>query len=179
MSVLYADIALALCIFVAVGLRAFIVGERFDRILHRIDPAHRNARDITRGVLTDPLTGIKGLPQAYRRYSGATFRPVDDPEVEQLRRRAVRAWVETAVLGAGGMAAVGVIGALLRRISASVDELAVLGGLCLLMFYWLRRVAQEIRDHDRSTMAALYMVGGIAAALIALAFVVSFPSRAT
>jgi hypothetical protein len=176
-SVLDADIALAFCIFVAVGLRAFIVGERFDRALHRIDPTYRNTRDMTRGLLVDPVDSLKGLPKAYGRYSGVTFRPVADPEVERLRRRAVRTWVESAVFSVGGMAAVGVVGALLRRISTGLDIVAVLVVLALLGLYWLRRLSQERRDPDKSTTAALYMLGGVATALAAFIFVVSFPSR--
>ena len=174
---MYADIALAICVFVAVGLRAFIVGERFDRALHRVDPTYQNTREMTRGVLVDPIDGLKGLPRAYARYSGVTFRPVEDPEVERLRRRAVRAWVEAAVLGVAGMATVGVVGALLRRISTSLDENAVLVALALLALYWLRRLTHRLRDPDRSPMASLYMLGGLAAALVAFVFVVSFPSR--
>lgn len=171
MSVLDADIALALCIFAAVGLRAFIVGERFDRALRRVDSTYRNTRDMAQGVFVDPIAGLKGLPKAYGRYSGATFRPVGDPEAERLRRRAVRAWVEAGILAPCGMAAVGVGGALLRRISPDLDKMAVLLVLASLGLYWLRRLTQELRDPDRSTMASIYMVAGIAVALGGITFV--------
>ena len=178
MSVLYAVIALAFCVLVTVGLRAFIVGDRFDSALHRVDPNHRDTRDMTRDILVDPLPGIRGLPQAYGRYSGATFRPVDDPEVERLRRHAVRAWVVAVILGLVGIAADFAVGALLRRISPGLDVIAVLVVLALLAIYWLRRLLLQIRETERSTMAALYIVGGVAAAVAAFVFVVVFPSRA-
>jgi hypothetical protein len=177
LSVLYADIALALCVAIAVGLRALIVGDRFDRALHRLDPTYRNSRDMTRGLFVDPISGLKDLPQAYSRYSGATFRPVDNPEVEQLRRRTVRAWVEAAVLGAGGLGAVGVVGALLRRISLGLDELVVLAVLAILGLYWLWRLLHELRRSEGSTMPIFYALGGIATALGALVFVLVYPSR--
>jgi hypothetical protein len=37
-------------------------------------------------------------------------------------------------------------------------------------------MTQELRDPGRSTMAALYMLGGIAAALAAVIFILSFRS---
>jgi hypothetical protein len=176
LSVLYADIALAVSIFASFGLRAFIVGERFDRALHRLDPTYRNTRDMTRGLLVDPIAGLKGLPKDYGRYYGVTFRPVGDPEVERLRRSAVRAWIESAVFGVGGMAAVGVGGALLRRVSEDFDQIVVLVVLGLLGLYWVRRLTEQLRDPDRSTMASVWMIGGIAAAGAAFVFVVSLPS---
>jgi hypothetical protein len=177
LSVLDAEIALVFCIFVSVLLRGLIAGEPFDRALHRLDPTYRNTRDMGRGLLIDPVDSFKDLPRAYGRYYGATFRPVADPEVERLRHRAVRAWVESVVIGLCGMAAVGVVGALLRRVAAGLDKTAVLVVLALLGIYWLRRLTQELRDPDRSAIAALYMIGGVAAALTAIAFVVGFSSR--
>lgn len=173
MSSLDGDIALAACTFVAFGLRALIVGERFDRALHRIDPTYRNTREMTRGVLIDPVDGLKGLPQAYGRYYGVIFRPVRDPEVERLRRRAVRAFVEFAIFGVGSFLAVLAAGALLRRVSAGFHDIAVLAALALLGLYWSWQLIQELRDPDRSTMATLYMLGGIAAALGAIVFVLA------
>lgn len=172
MSVLDADTALAFCIFASFGLRALIVGERFDRALHRADPTYRNTRDMTRAVLVDPIAGLKGLPKAYGRYYGVTLRPVGDPETERLRVRAVRAWVEAAVFGLGGFLAVFVAGALLRRVSAGVHDIAVLAALAFVGLYWVRRLLQELDEHDRSTVASLYMLGGIAAAVAAFVFVV-------
>ena len=177
MSVLYADIALVFCIFATFQLRAFIIGERFDRALHRVDPDYRNLRDMTQRTLVEPVAGLRGLPKAYGRWYGVTFRPVDDPEVERLRRRAVRGWVESVVFGLGAMAAAGVVGALLRRISVDLDRMAVLLTLALMGLYWLRRLVLELRSSDSSAMASLYMLGGVAAALAAFVFVVSFPSR--
>jgi hypothetical protein len=172
LSVLDAEIALVFCIFASVGLRGFIAGELFDRALHRLDPTYRNTRDMGRGLLRDPIENLKDVPRAYGRYYGATFRPVGDPEVERLRHRAVRTWVESVVIGLCGIAAVGVLGALLRRVEAGLDRKAVLVVLVLLGIYWLWRLTQELRDPDRSAIAALYMIGGVAAALTAIAFVV-------
>jgi hypothetical protein len=177
MSDLYAAVALAFCTFLTMALRALIVGERFDRALHRVDPTYRNMREITRGVLVEPIEGVRGFPRAYGRYNGVIFRPVGNPEVERLRRRAVRALVEFAILGMGGVVAVFVLAAPLRRISAGFHDIAVLSAIVLFGLYWIRRLAEELRDPDRSTMAALYMIGGIATALGGIVFVVAFSSR--
>jgi hypothetical protein len=175
LSVLDAEIALVFCIFVSVLLRGFVAGEPFDRALHRLDPTYRNTRDMGRGLLIDPVDSLKHLPRDYGRYYGATFRPVVDPDVERLRHRAVRAWAESVVIGLCGMAAVGVVGALLRRVEAGLDRKAVLIVLVLLGIYWLRRLILEFRDPDGSMMAFIYMLGGVVAAGIAIGLVVGLP----
>jgi hypothetical protein len=186
LSGLDADIVLAACFFVTFGLRALIVGERFDRALHRIDPTYRNTREMAASVLIDPVDGVKRLRRAYGRYYGVTFQPVADPEVEGLRRRAVRAWVEYAVFGVGSFLAVLFVGGLLRKVSAGrpdisvlasgLHDMAVLAALALLGIYWVRRLIQEFRDPGGSAMAALYMLGGVAAAAIAIGLDVGLPS---
>jgi hypothetical protein len=185
LSGLDADIVLAACFFATFGLRALIVGERFDRALHRIDPTYRNTREMAQSVLIDPVDGVKRLPRAYWRYYGVTFQPVADPEVEGLRRRAVRAWVEYAVFGVGSFLAVFFVGGLLRKVSAGLPDIAVLAAgihdiavfvaLALLGLHWLRRLTLEFRNPDRSAMASLYMLGGVAGAGIAMGLVVGLP----
>lgn len=171
MRSLYADIVLAACWFLSFGLRALIVGERFDRALHRVDSTYRNTREMAQGVLVDPIEGLKGLPQAYGRYYGVLFRPVRDPEVERLRRRAVRAFVEFAIFGVGAFLATFAVGALLRRVSASLHDASVLITAALLALYWTRRLVMELGSPDRSTMVSLYMLGGIAASVGAIVFI--------
>jgi hypothetical protein len=170
---LYTDIVLAACFFLAFGLRALIVGERFDRALHHVDSTYRSTREITRGVLVDPIKGLKDLPRAYGRYYGVMYRPVGDPEVERLRRRAVRAFVEFAVFGLGSFAATFGVGALLRRVSPSLHDPWVLLAAALLALYWTRRLMVELREPDKSAMVSLYMLAGIAGSLGAIVFIVA------
>lgn len=172
MSGLDAAIALGVCIFAAFGLRALIAGERFDRALHWIDPSYRNTREMAQSVLIDPVDGVKSLPRAYGRYYGVMYRPVGDPEVERLRRRAVRAFLEFAIFGVGSLLAVLGVGALLRRVSLGLHDIAVLATLVLLGLYWVRQLTHELRDPERSTMAALYMLAGLAAVLAAMGLIV-------
>jgi hypothetical protein len=170
-----AAIVLSGCTFGTFGLRALIAGERFDRALHRIDPAYRNTREIAQDVLIDPVDGVKRLPRAYGRYYGVMYQPVGDPAVERLRRRGVRGFVEFLVFGPGSVIAVLFLGALLRRVSTGLHDIAVLGVLALLGLYWLRRLTKELRDPAGSAMAALYMVGGVAAVAVAIVLVIGVP----
>ena len=186
MTGLDADFVLSACTFGTFGLRALIAGERFDRALHRIDPTYRNTREMAQSVLIDPVDGLKRLPRAYGRYNGVTFQPVADPEVEGLRRRAVRAWVEYVVFGVGSFLAVFFVGGLLRKVSAGLPDIAVLAAgfhdiavfatLALLGLYWLRRLILELREPGGSAMAALYMLGGVVTAAIAIGLLVGRPS---
>jgi len=180
-----ADIVLSCCLFATFGLRALIAGERFDRALHRIDPTYRNTRDMAKSVLIDPVDGVKRLPRAYGRYYGVMYQPVGDPEVEQLRRRGVRGFIEFAVLGTGSILAVFVVGGLLRKssmglpdtvlLAAGIHDIAVFVALAFLGLYWLRRLVLEFRDPEGSAMAALYTFAGAAAAGIAIGLVAGVP----
>ena len=178
MHTLYAEVALGFCGFVCVALRFLIVGERFDRALHGVDPLYRNLREIGRGLLVDPIDAGKGLPRAYGRYLGHVFRPVDDAEVERLRRRTVRAFLDVAILGFGWIVAVFVIGALLRRISPTLHDVALMSAVASLLLYWVLRLPKHLRDPDRSLMISLYMLGGVAAVIATAVFILDFSSRA-
>jgi hypothetical protein len=175
---LYAEVALALCGFVCVALRYLIVGERFDRALHRVDPLYRNLREIARGLLIDPIDAGKGLPRAYGRYYGHVFRRVDDAEVERLRRQTVRAFLDVSILGFGWIVAVFAIGAFLRRVSPTLHDVAVISAVASLLLYWVLRLIRHLRDPDGSTMIALYILGGVAAVIAAAVFILDFSSRA-
>ena len=101
-----ATVILAVSVFITLGLRSLIIGERFDRALHRVDPTYRNLRDMGRLILLEPIDGIRAMPRSYGRYYGHHFEPVDDPVVERMRHDAVRAFLDVAILGVGGLIAV-------------------------------------------------------------------------
>lgn len=177
MNTLYADIALAMCGSLAFGIRAMIEGERFDRALHRVDATYMNLRDMARCLVADPSDAAKDLARAYRRYYGIIFRPVEDVEVERLRRRTVRAFVEYAIFLFGGIAAVFVVGALLRRMSTTADVMVVVSVITSLLVYWAVRLVTYLRTPDRSVMICTYMLGGVVAAVAALLFVLIYSTR--
>lgn len=173
----YAVLVLAVSVFISFGLRALIIGERFDRALHRVDPTYRNFRDMGREFLVDPIGALRRLPGNYGRYLGHYFRPVEDSAVVHLRRRAVRAFVDYAIFGVAGMIGVFVVAHVLRGLSPSFHDIAVITSQALLGLYWVRRLRHSMREADRSTMTIFYILAAVAASIGAIAASLMWWSR--
>jgi len=163
------EYVLFVSLFIAALLRYAIDGERFDRALHRVDPTYRNIRDMGRALLADPIGALPTLPRMYRRYYGVTFRPVADPTVEHLRRRAIRTFVQVFPIAFVGFLCVLLFARVLARISPVAVEAAVVAVESLLVVYWGRRLLHEVRGENRSAIVTLYMVVGIGTAAGAIA----------
>jgi len=171
-SALDATVILALSFFASFVFRSLIVGERFDRALHSVDPTYRNLRDMGRQILFDPIDGIRTLPRSYGRYYGHHFEPVDDPVIEHLRHDALRVYLDVAILGFGGFIAVFVISSVLRRSAPGAFEPALIASELLLVGYWVRQLSVVGGETARSSMVILYTLAGLAVAIGAIAAIV-------
>jgi hypothetical protein len=174
LSKLWPELVVAICLFVSVALRFLIAGERFDRALHGVDTTYKNLREIAKGFAVDPIAASRDMPRAYGRYYGIVFRPVGDAAVEEIRRRAVRAFVDVFILGFGGVILAFILGALLRQVSTNLHTLAAISAVALLLLFWSIRLVMHFRDPERSSIVALYMLAGIATAGAGLLFLTGF-----
>jgi hypothetical protein len=163
------SVVLFVSLFIAALLRCAIIGERFDRALHQVDPTYRNIRDMGRAVVTDPIGALRELPRMYGHYYGVTFRPVEDPTVEHLRRRAIRAFVDVFPIVLGGLLGVLLFARVLRPISPGVLEITVVAVEALLVVYWGRQLLDEVRGNDRYPLGVLLILLGIGTAVGAIA----------
>ena len=162
-------VVLFVSLFVAALLRSAIIGERFDRALHQVDPTYRNIRDMGRAIVTDPIGGLRALPRTYGHWYGVTFRPVKDPTVEHLRHRAIRAFVDVFPIALGGLIGVLLFARVLRPISPGVLEITVVAVEALLIVYWGRQLLREVRGKDRYPLVVLFILLGIGTAVGAIA----------
>ena len=150
-------------------LRYGVIGERFDRALHQVDPTYRNLRDMGRALTIDPIGALRALPRTYGRYYGVTFRPVEDPTVEHLRRRAVRAFVDVLLVGFVGLLGVLLSAGALRRISEGALDITVVAVESALVVYWGRHLLYQVHGNDRSPLVMLLILLGIGTAVGAIA----------
>lgn len=152
-------------VWVTLALRAAIVGETFERALHRVDPRYRNQRDLLSGVVTDLRGTVRGLPVGYRYFAGRTFRRVDDPDVEQLRKRTTRVYVALGAFMIPGLPLTLLLSDRVSSVASNVTQAVAIALGVAIATYWVRRLVQSRRDSDRSFLIPIYEVAGIVAAL--------------